>query len=236
MNLQVNVSKRFPRFHCEFEFSFIGERLGVFGDSGSGKSTLVSMLAGLIPPDAGTIILNGQPYYDSGRKINMRPEKRGIAIVFQRPHLFPHLTVRGNLLYGYKRLARKRQSIDMTALCEILKIRELLDRGVNRLSGGERQRVAIGRAVLSHPQLLLMDEPLSALDDRLRYQIIQYLRGVCDAFAIPFLFISHSLVEMRLMTEHVAVVEDGRVTGRSTVEELAKHHIALPLLSPAGEL
>ena len=225
MDLQVKASKQFPRFHSEFDLSFTGERLGVFGASGSGKSTLVAMLAGLLPPDAGAITLDGISLFDSERHINLRPEERAIAIVFQRPHLFPHLSVRGNLLYGHKRLARQRDSIDMAALCDILKIGALLDRGVNRLSGGEKQRVAIGRAVLSHPRLLLMDEPLSALDDGLRYQIIPYLRGVCEAFGIPFLFISHSLVEMRLMTEQVAVVEEGRVTGRSTVEELARQRM-----------
>lgn len=225
MDLQVNINKRFPRFHNEFTFSFAGERLGVFGESGSGKSTLVAMLAGLLPPDAGTIVLDGQPFYDSAQQLNLRPEERGVAIVFQRPHLFPHLSVRGNLLYGHKRLARGRQAIDMAALCEILQLGGLLERGVNRLSGGEKQRVAIGRAVLSQPRLLLMDEPLSALDDGLRYQIIPYLREVCAAFAIPFLFISHSLLEMRLMTEEVAVVEGGRVTGRSSVEELARQRM-----------
>lgn len=240
MDLQVNVNKRFPRFSCEFGLDFAGQRLGLFGESGSGKSTLVAMLAGLLPPDSGTIVLDGQALYDSGGKINLPPEERGIAIVFQRPHLFPHLSVRGNLLYGHKRLGRGRQTIDLARLCAILKIDDLLERGVNRLSGGEKQRVAIGRAVLSRPRLLLMDEPLSALDDGLRYQIIPYLRGVCEAFAIPFLFISHSLVEMRLMTEQVAVVEGGRVTGRSTVEALARQRMAdspvgyVNLLSLAG--
>ncbi len=225
MDLQVSVSKRFPRLACEFAFSFSGERLGLFGASGSGKSTLVAMLAGLLTPDSGTISLDGEPFFASSRKINRPPEERGVAIVFQRPHLFPHLSVRGNLLYGHKRLARGRPAIDMAMLCAILKLDGLLERGVNRLSGGEKQRVAIGRAVLSHPRLLLMDEPLSALDDGLRYQIIPYLLGVCETFRIPFLFISHSLVEMQLMTEQVAVVEGGRVTGRCTVEELARQRM-----------
>ena len=233
MELEVDVRKEFSGFKNELTLSFRGQRLGIFGPSGSGKSTLVALLAGLIAPDRGTIRLDGELLFDSGGQINLRPEERGIGIVFQRPHLFPHLSVRGNLLYGLKRLARRRgrHDIDMTTLCEILKIDDLLARGVGKLSGGEKQRVAIGRAVLSHPRLLLLDEPLSALDDGLRYQIIPYLLEVCETFAIPFLFITHSLVEMRLMTEQVAVLENGQVVGRSTVEELARQRMSF---SPVG--
>jgi molybdate transport system ATP-binding protein len=143
-------------------------------------------------------------------------------MVFQRPHLFPHLSAKGNLLYGYKRCAPENRKIKFDSLVEVLQIGHLLDRGVKYLSGGEKQRVAIGRAVLSNPRLLLMDEPLSALDDSLKFQIISFLKDTCDIFKIPYLFISHALVEMRVMTSQVLMVADGRVTGRATPEDLAR--------------
>jgi len=190
--------------------------------SGSGKSTLVSLLAGLATPDTGEIVLNGETLFKSASKIDLPPEERRIAMVFQQHCLFPHLDVRKNLLYGLKRCPARHRTIDFATLVEVLKLDALLDRGVEHLSGGEKQRVALGRALMSNPRLLLMDEPLSALDDTLRFQIIPYLRCVSRQFGIPYLFISHSLVEMRLMTDTAFVIENGTVTERTTSEQLAR--------------
>lgn len=204
------------------DFTVEGERIGIFGPSGCGKSTLVNLIAGLSRPDRGRILINGEPLFDSGEKASVSVDRRRIGMVFQRPHLFPHLSVRGNLLYGYKRCRSDQRKITLDNLVDVLQIGDLLDRGVNNLSGGEKQRVAIGRAVLSNPRLLVMDEPLSALDDSLKFQIIPFLQKSCAAFSIPYLFISHSLTEMRIMAERVLNVADGRITGLMTVEELAR--------------
>lgn len=218
----MTVHKRFASFSLTTDFTVSGDRVGIFGVSGSGKSTLVSMLAGLLKPDSGEILLDGECLFSSTKRINVRPEKRRIAIVFQQPCLFPHLSVKSNLLYGFRRSAPEHRTIDFAALVSVLKLDTLLERGVNNLSGGEKQRVALGRAVLANPRLLLMDEPLSALDDTLKFQIIPYLKSVSEQFGIPYLFISHSLVEMRLMAEKVLVVAGGRIVEQTTSDQLAR--------------
>ncbi len=225
MNLAVSVTKCFGSFRLEADFTSEGDRLGIFGESGSGKSTLVNLLAGTMAPDVGTIHLDGECLYSSETGVDVPPEKRRIAIVFQHPHLFPHMNVKGNLLYGYKRCARENRRIELGPLVGILKLEGLLERGVNNLSGGEKQRVALGRAILSNPRLLLMDEPLSALDDDLKYQIIPYLKSVSEEFQIPFAFISHSMVEMRLMADRVIVFEKGKIIHRTTADQLARQRM-----------
>lgn len=230
MQLSVDVKKQLGSFRLEAGFSTSHGRTGIFGPSGSGKSTLVSMLAGLVRPDSGTIRLDGDVLFEAGR-IDVPPERRRIGMIFQHPHLFPHLSVKANLLYGLKRCPIGRREINFDDLVEVLQVGHLLDRGVNNLSGGEKQRIAIGRAVLSSPRLLLMDEPLSALDDTLRFQIIHHLNRVCTTFAIPYLFISHSLVEMRLMADQVVSMAGGRITSLGSPEELARHRLGT---SPVG--
>ena len=225
MRLEVSVEKNFTGFDLKAAFSVTDNRIGVFGESGSGKSTLISLLAGLLTPDEGSISLDGDCLYSREKKIDISPEKRRMAIVFQQPHLFPHLNVKGNLLYGYKRCAPEHRKIDFASLVEVLKLDGVLKRGVNYLSGGEKQRVAIGRAILSNPRLLLMDEPLSALDDELKYAIIPYVNEVCARFSTPFLFVSHSMVEMRLMTDTVILLEKGRVIEQMTTEQLARRRM-----------
>jgi molybdate transport system ATP-binding protein len=225
MELIVKVKKQLGTFSLDADFAIQGDQVGVFGPSGSGKSTLVSLIAGLRHPDRGFISLDGETLFDSDHGIHVSPEHRRIGMVFQRPHLFPHLSVRNNLLYGYKRCDPRYRKITLDTLVNVMQIGHLLDRGVRHLSGGEKQRVAIGRAVLSNPQLLLMDEPLSAVDDNLKFQIISYLKDTCEIFKIPYLFISHALLEMRIMTNRVLTVEDGRVTGQVTAEDLARERM-----------
>ncbi|PKN18584.1 MAG: molybdenum ABC transporter ATP-binding protein [Deltaproteobacteria bacterium HGW-Deltaproteobacteria-6] len=222
MELRINAQKKLNPFFLDVDFTIEGDRIGIFGPSGCGKSTLVSLIAGLTDPDRGRILINGQPVFDRESKVNIHAQHRRIGMVFQRPHLFPHLSVRANLLYGYKRCAEDQRKITLEHLVDVLQIGDLLHRGVNNLSGGEQQRVAIGRAVLSNPRMLIMDEPLSALDDSLKFQIIPFLKKSCEAFAIPYLFISHSLTEMRIMTERVLSMTDGCVTGQMTAGELAR--------------
>ena len=222
MQLSMTVQKSFGAFTLSTDVTVSGDRVGIFGVSGSGKSTLVSILAGLVEPDSGEIELDGDCLFSSAKGINLRPEQRRIAIVFQQHCLFPHLSVKNNLLYGFKRCPVKFRTIDFNTLVAVLKLEALLDREVTNLSGGEKQRVALGRAILASPRLLLMDEPLSALDDALRFQIIPYLKSVSEQFGIPYLFISHSLVEMRLMTDCTLVFEKGEMVMQTTGEQLAR--------------
>lgn len=221
MKLQLALNKSFAGFTLELDQTLSGERIGVFGPSGSGKSTLAGLVAGLAAPDAGRIILDGETLFDSSRRINLPPEQRRVGIVFQNSHLFPHLNVTENLLYGHRRTPAKSRSIDLESIIAALQLGGLLQRGVGNLSGGEKQRVALGRALLANPRLLIMDEPLSALDDNLRFQIIPYLNSVSERFAIPCLYISHSLLEMRLMTDTVLVIDRGLAAGLMPAEELA---------------
>jgi len=231
MQLCMAANKCFGKFSLTVDLNVSGDKVGIFGASGSGKSTLVFMLAGLLEPDSGEIVMDGACLFSSSKGINLRPEQRRIAMVFQQHCLFPHLSVKNNLLYGYKRCPIKHRTIDLTTLVEVLKLEDLLSRDVNNLSGGERQRVALGRAILANPNLLLMDEPLSALDDSLRFQIIPYLKSVSEQFGIPYLFISHSLLEMRLMTDTVLSLEHGAIIEQLPSEQLARNRMGQ---SPVG--
>ena len=231
MELQLQLRKQQGDFLLELDLTVSGERIGIFGPSGSGKSTLVNLLAGLVRPDSGSIMLNGQRLFDSTSGVNLAVEQRRIALVFQQHTLFPHLSVRKNLLYGHQRCPAEERRIDLAEVVEVLELGQLLDRMPETLSGGQSQRVALGRAILASPRLLLMDEPLSALDDDLRYRIIPYLKLVSERFRIPFIFISHSLVEMRLMADQVAVLEKGQLAGLVTPEQLARQRMGQ---SPAG--
>ncbi|PIE73491.1 MAG: molybdenum ABC transporter ATP-binding protein, partial [Deltaproteobacteria bacterium] len=220
--IDVDVKKRFSGgFTAHFSFFVDNGRCGVFGPSGSGKTTLMYMLAGLLTPDSGKIVLNGEVLFDHLAGINIAPEKRRIGIVFQHARLFPHMDVRQNLLFGQKRLPACERIIEPAELVDILNLKTLLNRSVCSLSGGERQRVALARTILANPRLILLDEPLSGLDGSLKYQVIPYLRQVFARFSIPFLFISHSVEEMRLMTEQILLVAGGRVSEIVAVENLA---------------
>ena len=226
MKLHIEVEKKMGDFSLQVNADISGERVGIFGQSGSGKSTLVHLVSGMLHPDSGEIFLDGDCLFSSRQGINLSPEKRRIALVFQHAMLFPHLSVNTNLLYGYNRCRPENKRIRPEALIDLLKLQPLLERRVQNLSGGEKQRVALGRAVLANPRLLVMDEPLAALDDALRFQIIPYLASVGKEFSVPYLFISHSLTEMQLMTEKVLVVDNGRVSEETTPEQLARQRMA----------
>ena len=209
-------------FQLDTAFSFSGERMGIFGPSGSGKSTLVKLLAGLSMAESGFIRLDGDVLFDSAAKINRKPEQRRIGVVFQHGHLFPHMSVRSNVLYGWKRTSPENRRIDLEALFSVLGVEPLLERNIATLSGGERQRVALARTMLTCPRLIIMDEPLTGLDENLKFQIIPYLNRVFAEFRIPLLFISHSLLEMRLMTEEVLVIDEGKIRQKLATESMAR--------------
>jgi len=182
---------------------------GLFGPSGVGKSSLLQGIAGLVKPRQGHIAIAGDTLFCSAQGINLPPHRRRIGFVFQDALLFPHLTVRNNLLYGYRQLSATERRLSLDAVVAILEIGALLDKSPQHLSGGEKQRVGLGRALLSSPRLLLLDEPLASLDERLKQQILPFLLRVRDELQIPMLYVSHALPEIRYLTEHIVGIQPG---------------------------
>lgn len=188
-----------------------GGTTGICGPSGSGKSTLLALIAGLLRPQRGFIRFDDTPLTDVGRGVFVPPWQRHFGLVFQDGQLFPHLSVRQNLLYGWQRLQPEERRFELDQVTQLLEIEPLLERRTAQLSGGERSRVALGRALLYSPRLLLMDEPLSALDDRLKEQILPFLKRVRDETRIPMLYVTHSRAEVEYLAERVLRIDDGRV-------------------------
>jgi molybdate transport system ATP-binding protein len=231
MRLEFRLEKKFGTFNFCAEASVEGQNIGVFGPSGSGKSTLVNLLAGLTAADSGFVRLDGKTLFDSKQRINLSPEQRRVGVVFQHALLFPHLSVRDNLFYGHRLTDPALRNIEPDALCQVLELNLLLDRNVTTLSGGERQRVALGRALLACPRLILLDEPLTGLDEGLKFQIIPYLKKVFTQFNIPLIYISHSLNEMRLMTDLVLEFAKGSLLADTSAHALALRSMGT---SPVG--
>lgn len=208
MSFEIEVSRRLGDAHIRLSLR-AGEGLtALFGPSGAGKSSILNMVAGLLRPDEGRIAVGGALLFDSGRKIDLPPEQRCAGYVFQDGRLFPHMRVRSNLRYG-ERLARPEQRwLAFEEAVEFLGIANLLDRWPSTLSGGEAQRVAIGRALLSAPRFLLMDESLSSLDAARRAEIMAVIERIRDEMKLPILYVSHDRTEVeRLATTVVAVGE-----------------------------
>lgn len=192
----------------------------LFGRSGCGKSTLVDIIAGLLQADAGRLILDDEVLLDTSRRIDVRPEERRIGYVFQDARLFPHLSVAANLRYAAKR-ARSRSYVSFEAAVTLLELDSLMDRRIHQLSGGEKQRVAIGRALLSQPRLLLMDEPLASLDTARREEVLPYLEILRDQFAIPMVYVSHNFDEVLRLATHIVLMEAGRTIAQGGVGEMS---------------
>jgi molybdate transport system ATP-binding protein len=184
---------------------------GIFGPSGCGKSTLLALLAGLLRPQRGVLLLDGTMLVDVERHIFVPAWRRRVALVFQEGQLFPHMTVRGNLLYGHDRLAPGDRRLQLPQVVDLLELGRLLDRRPAQLSGGERQRVALGRALLCSPRLMLLDEPLASLDERLKQQILPFLKRVKDESGIPMLYVSHAPAEVEFIADRVLRMEQGRI-------------------------
>ncbi|MGH6637601.1 MAG: molybdenum ABC transporter ATP-binding protein [Polaromonas sp.] len=186
---------------------------GICGPSGSGKSTLLALIAGLLQPASGTIHLDRDTLVDTTRGICVPAWRRHVGLVFQDGQLFPHMTVRRNLLYGFERLAVDERRLDLDTVTALLDIAPLLERRPALLSGGERQRVALGRALLYSPRVLLLDEPLSSLDERLKQQILPFLKRIRDETRIPMLYVSHARTEVEYLADRVLAMADGVLAG-----------------------
>jgi molybdate transport system ATP-binding protein len=203
MVLELDLNIRRGAFHLNLDVTLNASVTGIFGPSGSGKSTLLGMIAGLITPNDGRIVLNNEILLDTTQRIMSPPEQRHIGLVYQDAQLFPHLSVRDNLLYGFKRRAPLERRFTLDDMTALLEIEHLLARRPQDLSGGEKQRVALGRAILYSPRLLLLDEPLSSLDETRKTHILPFLRRIRDEVCIPMLYVSHSMREIDYLTEHV---------------------------------
>ena len=218
--LEVGVVKHFSKFDLQVEFSASDGITALFGRSGAGKTTIANMIAGLVRPDLGIIKIQGRTLFDHRQGVMQPPEQRRVGYVFQDARLFPHKNVRENLLYGRQLRRKFTDAIDYDDVIGLLGIEPLLTRAVNQLSGGERQRVAIGRALLSRPEILIMDEPLAALDGGRRAEIIPYIERLRDRFELPILYISHSIQEVTRLADTLVLLDAGAVVAAGSPREL----------------
>jgi molybdate transport system ATP-binding protein len=210
IGIEFKARLKVGEFQLDAEFVGEGRVTALFGPSGSGKSTILRLIAGLLRPDQGRIVLAGRTVFDSAARIDLSPRQRRIGLVFQDGLLFPHMTVRQNLLYGpWARRAPHPPAFDRTI--EILGISHLLDRAPRHLSGGERQRVAIGRALLSDPAVLLMDEPVAAVDQERRAEILPYLETLTRQWPTPLLYVSHAMEEVERLAQRIVMIRAGRI-------------------------
>jgi len=237
MTLIVLLQHRFGDFTLDAGFEAPPGVTALFGRSGSGKTTVVNAVAGLQRPDRGRISINGTDLLNTDTGLMLPPHRRRIGYVFQDARLFPHLTVRQNLLFG-RWFAPPGPGAELGRIVDLLGIGSLLDRRPGALSGGEKQRVAIGRAILSNPRLLLMDEPLAALDEARKAEILPYLERLRDEVQLPILYVSHSVAEVTRLATTVVLLENGRVVASGLAAEVMADPAMAPVvgLREAGAL
>jgi molybdate transport system ATP-binding protein len=225
--LRVDVAKQLGEFSLQASFASEGRVTGLFGASGAGKTSLINMVAGLLRPDRGSIAIDDETLDDIAAGVHIPAHRRRVGYVFQDARLFPHLDVRQNLDYGRRMNRLADDPAARARVTELLDIGSLLDRRPGQLSGGERQRVALGRALLTKPRLLLLDEPLGSLDEERKVEILPYLVRLRDEAGVPMVYVSHDAAEMRQLATQVVMLKRGRVNAFGGTEVLP------PTLSPA---
>ncbi|HEX8740538.1 MAG TPA: molybdenum ABC transporter ATP-binding protein [Casimicrobiaceae bacterium] len=231
--IAVDIEKRLGSFALAVRFAVDAPVVGLFGHSGAGKTSVVDAIAGIVTPERGRIVVNGLALYDSGRGIDVAVDRRRVGYVFQDPLLFPHLSVEANLLYGLRLRAPAERVIEPARIVELLGLRSMLGRRPATLSGGERQRVAIGRALLAQPRILLMDEPLSALDPARKGEIIDYIERLRAELRIPIVYVSHSLAEIARLADAAVLIEGGRCIAAGEVDDvLGRPEVTSGLIAP----
>lgn len=205
MTISVSIEIGFDGFNLNAAFDSAGQVTAIYGPSGAGKSTILNAISGLVTPDAGRVQVAKRVLFDAAEKINSAPHHRRIGYVFQDPRLFPHMSVRRNIAYGAS------DEFDAADLCDILGITHLLDRRTSHLSGGEAQRVAIARALATEPDVLLMDEPLTALDVARRAEVIPYLKRLVQTTSVPLVVVSHDIADIAQLADVLVVMRQGKV-------------------------
>lgn len=219
--LLARFDLQFPTFHLNVDMDVpMSGITAIFGPSGSGKTTLLRCLAGLERAPQGFMQVGEEVWQDESIRHCLPLSTRPIGYVFQEPRLFPHYDVRANLLYGYKRVPVKERRIAIEQVVEILGIGHLLDRRIHKLSGGEQQRVAIGRALLTSPKLLLLDEPLASLDIQRKQELLPFIHRLHRELAIPVIYVSHAIGEILQLADRVALLQDGTLVGVGTLNEM----------------
>jgi molybdate transport system ATP-binding protein len=221
MNLRLEqVRLPLAAFTLEIDAAFDRPITGIFGPSGAGKTSLLELIAGLRRPLAGKVIMNDEILCDAATRLHLAPRFRRIGYVPQDLALFPHLSVRANLLYGFPRQPEENDNFSLSHVVEVMEISSLLERDVTSLSGGEQQRVGFARAILSAPRLLLLDEPMSSLDSRLKLRLIPFLHRIRDEFRIPFVYVTHDASELTALCDEVLLLERGRLVERGSPASL----------------
>jgi molybdate transport system ATP-binding protein len=228
--IRIDIARQLGAFRlaAAFEVQARGATV-VFGASGAGKSCLLAAIAGLVKPDRGQIEIAGETLFDSARAIDVAAAARRVGFVFQEARLFPHMSVRANLEYGSKRRKEHKAAVRFDDVVALLGIAGLMERRPRTLSGGEKQRVAIGRALLSNPRLLLLDEPLASLDDPRKAEILPFLERLRDEIGIPMLYVTHSMDEVARIADHLVLLDQGKVVAAGSPGELSGR-LDLPLL------
>ncbi|KWU51969.1 molybdenum ABC transporter ATP-binding protein [Pseudomonas palleroniana] len=234
--MEVRLQLGYSAFALDVDLHLPGRGVtALYGHSGSGKTTCLRCIAGLERAADGFIRINDEVWQDSRKGVFVPPHKRAIGYVFQEASLFPHLSVRANLEFGLKRIPRALRRVDMAHATELLGIGHLLDRHPQHLSGGERQRIGIARALLTSPQLLLMDEPLAALDSQRKNEILPYLERLHDELEIPLLYVSHAQDEVARLADHLVLLSDGKALASGPIgETLARLDLPMALGDDAG--
>jgi molybdate transport system ATP-binding protein len=233
MTLCIDIRHRLGSFELDAKFETAGGLVALYGRSGSGKTSIVNIIAGLIRPDHGRVTNEDVVLLDTARGTFVPRHRRRIGYVFQEGRLFPHLTVRQNLLYGHFFAPQDARRDDLDGVVDLLGLAGLLDRRPGRLSGGEKQRVAIGRALLASPRLLLMDEPLASLDEARKGEILPYIERLRDQSRVPIVYVSHSLAEVARLASTVVLVAEGKVAALGSTADVMHRLDLFPLTGRA---
>jgi len=220
VNIEVDVGKRLGGFDLQARFTGHDGITALFGPSGSGKTSIINMIAGLLRPDSGRIVVGERVLFDAAGGIDVPARGRRVGYVFQDARLFPHLSVHQNLAYGWRRTPETERFIGFDLVVDLLALAPLLERRPGKLSGGEKQRVALGRALLASPRVLLMDEPLASLDLERKVEILPYIERLRDQFRLPIIYVSHAIEEVVRLAGTLVLLSKGRVAATGSVEEL----------------